>query len=230
MANSSLTNAQRQIGKNMVMASLCLQAALFAGFGVLAALFHRNAARAGVLKKELRHVLYVLYVSATIITVRCIYRLVEYIFGWQSAIYQNEAYFWIFEAMIMFVNTALLNTIHPGKRLPRSNGTFLAKDGVTERRGPGWDDDRPWPVTIFDPLDIWGLLRGKDERTKFWDMSDEELERCRLQKKANKRSVLAALLDPFRLWGEEGYVAKHILKKTRATDSVQEVIFQGSEK
>ncbi|XPS67888.1 hypothetical protein M3J09_000182 [Ascochyta lentis] len=213
MANSSLTDAQRQIGSNMVMASLCLQAALFVAFGILAALFHCKALRAGVLKKEFKIVLYVMYASATILTIRCIYRLVEYVLGWESSIYQDEVYFWIFEAVIMFVNTALLNTLHPGKRLPRSNGTFLARDGITERRGPGWDDDRPWPVTIFDPLDIWGLLRGKDNETKFWDMNDEELERCRLEKKANKRSAIAALLDPFRLWGERGYIGKHLTKK-----------------
>lgn len=217
MANSSMTDSQRQAGANMVMASLCLQAVLFAGFGVLAALFHHKALRAGVLKNEMKTVLCVMYVSASIVTVRCIYRLMEYILGWESEIYKNEVYFWIFEAVIMFLNTALLNAVHPGKRLPRSNGTFLAKDGVTERRGPGWDDDRPWPVTIFDPLDIWGLLRGKDEGTKFWDLSDEELERVRLQKAMNKRSVLAALVDPFRLWGEKGSIGKHFVKKDRVT-------------
>lgn len=230
MANSSLTDAQRQAGANMVMASLCLQAALFAGFGLLAALFHRKALRAGVLKKELKTVLYVMYTSAAIVTIRCIYRLVEYILGWESEIYQNEVYFWVFEAVIMFINTALLNTLHPGKRLPRSNGTFLAKDGVTERQGPGWDDDRPWPVTIFDPLDIWGLLRGKDQETKFWDMSDEELERCRLEKKANKRSVGAALLDPFRLWGARGYIGKHFVKKNGSVSGRQEFVVRDTGK
>lgn len=222
MANSSMTDSQRQAGANMVLASLSLQCALFAGFGVLAALFHRSAARAGVLKHEMRVVLYVLYTSATIVTIRCIYRLVEYILGWDSSIYKNEVFFWIFEAVIMFLNTALLNTFHPGKRLPVSNGTFLAKDGITERQGPGWDDDRPWPVTIFDPLDLWGLLRGKDKHTKFWDMTDEELELVRLEKQANKRSVLAALLDPFRLWGEKGYISKR-LKRTPSTPSTRRV-------
>lgn len=230
MANSNMTDAQREVGKNMVLASLCLQAALFAGFGVLAALFHRKAVRAGVLKRELKTVLYVLYASAAIVTVRCIYRLVEYILGWESKIYKDEVYFWIFEAVIMFVNTALLNAFHPGKRLPRSNGTFLAKDGVTERRGPGWDDDRPWPVTIVDPLDVWGLLRGRDQETKFWDMSDAELERCRLEKKANKRSVPAALLDPFRLWGGNGYIGKRLRKKQSSRSVAQECVVRDTGK
>ncbi|KAH7073486.1 RTA1 like protein-domain-containing protein [Paraphoma chrysanthemicola] len=214
MANSSLTDKQRQVGSNMVTASLCLQAALFGAFGLMAALFHRNAKRAGVLKRDLKIVLYVMYVSATIVTIRCIYRLVEYIEGWESPIYQNEVYFWIFEATIMFVNTALLNLFHPGKRLPRSNSVFLSRDGVTERRGPGWADDRPWLVTVFDPFDLWGLIKGHDKKKQFWDMTDEELERARLAKKKNKRSVAAGFFDPLRLWGSNGYIGKHFAKKT----------------
>lgn len=212
MANSSSTDAERQLGSDLVTASLCLQAALFGAFGLLAAQFHRRANKAGVLRKDLRTVLYVMYVSATIVTIRCIYRLVEYILGWQSSIYQNEIYFWIFEAVIMFLNTALLNIYHPGKRLPHSNSVFLARDGVTERKGPGWGDDRPWIITIFDPFDLWGLAKGKDKKTQFWDMSDAELEAARAEKKRNKRGVLKGLLDPFHLWGERGYIGKYLKK------------------
>jgi hypothetical protein len=227
MANSSLTDKERQVGSNMVTASLCLQAALFGAFGLLSALFHRRANKAGVLKRDLKVVLYVMYVSATIVTIRCIYRLVEYIEGWESSIYQNEVYFWIFEATIMFVNTALLNLFHPGKRLPRSNSVFLARDGITERRGPGWADDRPWIVTVFDPFDMWGLINGKDKKTQFWDMTDEELGKARLDKKKNKRGVLAGLVDPMHLWGKTGYIGKHLAKEspreTRDEAGVQQV-------
>ncbi|KAF2118960.1 RTA1 like protein-domain-containing protein [Lophiotrema nucula] len=217
MANSSLTVKQRKLGSNLVTASLSLQAALFGAFGLLAAHFHYRANKAKALSKDLRIVLYVLYVSATIVTIRCIYRLVEYIEGWDSTVYKNEIFFWIFEAVIMLLNTFLLNLYHPGKRLPRSNSVFLARDGVTVRKGPGWDDDRPWIVTMFDPVDLWGLFTGKDKKTMFWDMSDEELERLRREKKANKRNVLAGALDPFHLWGHNGYIGKHIIKKKPAT-------------
>jgi hypothetical protein len=212
MADSSSSDAERQLGSNLVTASLCLQAALFGAFGLLAAQFHRRANKAGILKKDLRIVLYVMYVSAIIVTIRCIYRLVEYVLGWESSIYQNEVYFWIFEAVIMFLNTALLNIYHPGKRLPSSNSIFLARDGVTERKGPGWGDDRPWIITIFDPFDLWGLARGRDKKTQFWDMSDVELEAARAEKKRNKRGLLMCLLDPFHLWGERGYIGKYLKK------------------
>lgn len=213
MANSSMTEKQRKLGANLVTASLSLQIALFGSFGILAAHFHLRANRAKVLSKDLQSVLYVLYVSAIIITIRCIYRLVEYIEGWDSTIYKNEIFFWIFEAIIMFLNTALLNMFHPGKRLPRSNSVFLSKDGVTERLGPGWKDDRPWIITVFDPVDLWGLFTGRDEKTKFWDLSDEELAQLRAEKKRNKRNFLPVFLDPFHLWGSRGYIGKHLTSK-----------------
>lgn len=219
MANSSMTVKQRQLGANLVTASLSLQVALFGSFGLLAAQFQMRATKAKVLSHDLRIVLYVLYVSATIVTIRCIYRLVEYTMGWDSTIYKNEIFFWIFEAAIMFLNTALLNFFHPGKRLPRSNSVFLDRDGVTERRGPGWKDDRPWIFTVFDPFDVWGLINGRDKKTQFWDLSDEELARLRADKKKNKRNVFAGALDPFRLWGSNGYIGKHFTKKEASGES-----------
>jgi hypothetical protein len=121
-------------------------------------------------------------------------------------------YFYIFDAAIMLANTFLLNAFHPGKRLPASNSVFLARDGVTEREGPGWADDRPWLVTVFDPFDVWGLIRGRDKAKPFWDMSDEELEAARRSKKAKSRGFLKGLLDPLRLWGREGYIGKYFVK------------------
>jgi hypothetical protein len=212
MANSSLTEKQRQVGANLVTASLALQVALFGSFGLLAAQFHIRARKINVLSKDIRIVLYVLYVSALIVTIRCIYRLVEYIQGWDSTIYKNEIFFWVFEAIIMFLNTALLNVYHPGKRLPRSNSVFLDRDGKTERSGPGWSDDRPWLVTLIDPFDVWGLVNGRDKKTQFWDMTDDELEHLRAEASANKRCLPAALLDPFHLWGSSGYIGKRLVK------------------
>lgn len=212
MANSSLTEKQRQLGANLVTASLCLQTALFGTFGLFAAVFHYRASKLKVLSKDLRTVLYVLYVSASIVTIRCVFRLAEYIEGWEGTLYRNEVFFWIFEAIIMFLNTALLNLYFPGKRLPRSNSVFLDRDGVTERRGPGWSDDRPWILTVFDPFDVWGLISGKDKETPFWDLNDEDLARMRAENKAKKRGFVAGFLDPFHLWGERGYIGKHLLK------------------
>ena len=210
MANSSMTASQRKVGEHLVTASLSLQAALFGAFGVLAAHFNVRARKANVLSRRIQTVLNVLYVSATIITIRCIYRLVEYVAGWESTVYRNEAFFWVFEASIMLVNTVMLNVWFPGRRLPRSNRVFLARDGVTERRGPGWADNRPWVLTLFDPFDVVGLAMGRDKKTQFWDMTDEQLAQLEHEQKTNKRSVLASLVDPLHLWGRRGYFGKDL--------------------
>ena len=49
-----------------------------------------------------------------------------------SPLMRYEWFFYVFEAVPMFVNTFLMNWFHPAKYLPRSNKVFLAQDGVTE--------------------------------------------------------------------------------------------------
>jgi len=199
------------IGGSLTKAGLLLQAALFLFFALLAAVFQRRAQKAGVLTRPLKTTLTVLYISCTIITARCIYRIVEFFEWGQGPVSHQEAYFWIFEASIMFVNTAMLNIWHPGRRLPKSNHIFLAKDGKTELVGPGWEDKRPFLLTLFDPFDLWGVFTGRDKKTKFWDMEPEELERMneeRKRKKAEKyakpRPMLMKVMDPLHLFGHDG--------------------------
>ncbi|KAE9984707.1 hypothetical protein EG327_004918 [Venturia inaequalis] len=215
IANSRFSEASRKLGGDLTKAGLILQAILFLLFVLLAAVFQRRAQRAQVLTPSLKTTLTVLYVSCTIVTARCIYRIVEFFEWGNGPLAHSEVYFWIFEASIMFINTAMLNIWHPGKRLPRSNHTFLAKDGKTELLGPGWEDKRPFLVTFFDPFDIAGLIMGKDKKTKFWDMDPEELarlngerERKKREKLAKPRGAFARVLDPGHLFGHGGWFIK----------------------
>ncbi|KAJ9641965.1 hypothetical protein H2201_004499 [Coniosporium apollinis] len=214
MTNSSLEESRRILGANLVKSSLIIQAVMFVVFVFIAGIFHVRARRAGVLTKKLRTVLVVLYVSCTIITIRCIFRIIEFFEGWTGHLYRHEPYFWVFEASIMFVNSLIWNIWHPGARLPRSNEVYLSRDGLTELKGPGWDDDRNWVVTIFDPFDLYGIFTGKDKRTRFWEMSQEEVEAVVAEKKRNKRKWYAVLLDPFHLWGSRGLIGKHFAKNS----------------
>jgi RTA1 like protein len=222
MVNTSMSATERLVGEDLVKAALILQACLFLSFIALAAVFQVRAAKAGVLKPSIKRVLIVMYVSCVIVTARCIYRIVEFFQGYTGEIYTHEAYFYVFEASIMFINTAMLNVFHPGRSLPRSNKIFLAKDGVTELRGPGWKDARPKIVTFLDPFDLVGLCTGRDKKTRFWDMTPEELavidEQARLdrEKKANEpRSIFMILLDPLHLWGSTGIIATALKKLSK---------------
>jgi len=215
MVNTTLSATEREVGEDLVKAALILQACLFISFITLAAMFEWRCSKAGVLRKNIRNVLAVLYVSCIIITIRCAYRIAEFFLGYTGYIYTHEYFFWIFEASIMFVNTALLNVFHPGRYLPRSNKVFLSKDGQTELRGMGWEDKRPFIVTVFDPFDLYGLCSGRDNTTKFWELTPEELDALNAQKDAEKarkaalpRSIAEKMVDPFHWFGSNGHIIK----------------------
>ncbi|KAL4810018.1 hypothetical protein BDV18DRAFT_130126 [Aspergillus unguis] len=179
LANIEATEHNQNIGKGLLKAALVLQLAIMVGFVSVAVTFHVKCQRAGVLTKKLRTVLTVLYCSCVLITTRTVFRTVEYFttagqHTWDDPndvdpIIKNEWIFWLFEVAIMYANTVMLNIFHPMRYLPRSNKTYLAKDGTTEIEGPGFKDPRPWYVTFVDPFDITGLIFNKGKRHKYWE-------------------------------------------------------------
>jgi hypothetical protein len=181
-ANQSLPESQQAIGHTLLKTGLVIQLAVVACFLLLAGIFHRRCVKAGVAGPNLRSALLTLYCSSALITVRTIYRVVEY---WSladalhfqpgfdpmtlSPLIRYEWFFYVFEATLMLCNNILLNVRHPRKYLPKSTKTYLAKDGVTELTGPGYKDKRPFLLTVIDPFDLGGLLKGKKEEDRFWD-------------------------------------------------------------
>ncbi|GFF36808.1 protein RTM1 [Aspergillus udagawae] len=180
-ANSDNSISKQNTGKALLKAALILQLALMVGFIALVGKFYLNCRRAGVLNNKVKHPLYVLLCSCTLITVRTIYRTVEYFTAASlnisnvsdlSPILKDEWFFWVFEAVVMFTNTTLLNVFHPMQWLPRSNKIYLATDGVTEIEGPGCEDGRPFLQTLIDPFDLIGLIANKGRKVKYWDVLD----------------------------------------------------------
>ncbi len=72
----------------------------------------------------------------------------------------------------MITNSVMLNFRHPASFLPSSNKIYLAEDGVTEIEGPGFEDPRNFLVTIVDPFDLIGLIKGRDKQ-KYWERQEE---------------------------------------------------------
>lgn len=172
VANASLSESRHKVGGALLKASLILQVCSMLGFVAIAAWFHVRCVRDRVFNYKVRTVIFTLYVSCTLIFARSVFRTVEYFeaTGGLGPLIRSEAYFWVFEVSLMFINTAVLNIWHPGRFMPRSNKIYLARDGVTEHKGPGWVDKRPFLATLFDPFDIAGLVTGRDKLcTAFWD-------------------------------------------------------------
>jgi hypothetical protein len=67
----------------------------------------------------------------------------------------------------MLINVLELNFFHPGRYLPRSNKVFLDVDGQEKRsESGGWEDKRPFLLTLFDPFDIGGFIRENTRKKK----------------------------------------------------------------
>ena len=73
----------------------------------------------------------------------------------------------VFEATLMYLNVLILNLFHPGRFLPKNDKIYLDAQGQeVESAGDrgGWDDDRPWYTTLFDPFNLQGLIRDYKEK------------------------------------------------------------------
>jgi hypothetical protein len=179
VSNSTISENKRTIGKNLLKAALILQLASMASFVAIAARYQYKCRKAGVMNRNLRTILTTLYASCTLISIRTIYRTVEYFmvaslnaqtnFEKISPIIKHEAFFWVFESTLMLINSVMMNVFHPSRFLPRNNKIFLAEDGVTEVEGPGYDDKRPFIITLFDPFDIAGLITRRDKKNRYWE-------------------------------------------------------------
>ncbi|CRG92581.1 Cytochrome bc complex cytochrome b subunit [Talaromyces islandicus] len=181
VSNTSNPKSVQSAGKSLMKVSLILQLIQMAGFVSIVLIFYRRCLRAGLLANKIRRPLHVLLASCILITIRTIYRTVEYFDAasltvWNvdqmSSILKNEWYFWVFEVMVMYANTTMLNFLHPMKKLPKSNKIYLAKDGVTEVEGPGFQDKRPLLLTFLDPFDVVGMVMMKKRHEKFWEEGD----------------------------------------------------------
>jgi hypothetical protein len=77
-----------------------------------------------------------------------------------------EWFFMVFEAAPMLISLMIWNIFHPGRYLPHLYRIYLARDGVTEIKGPGWTDQRSQWKTFVDPFDL--CSRSKST-VPFWE-------------------------------------------------------------
>ncbi|KAI4206970.1 MAG: hypothetical protein LQ346_000802 [Caloplaca aetnensis] len=183
VANADATPADIKAGKGLLRASILLQLISFFLFVLLEYVFHRRCIKAGILDpkpsaeatknaSKVRRVLYLMYISSIIISSRHVFRVVDVFQGYTGYLERHEWPLYVFDGAFMFANALILNIWHPMTYLPNDNKTYLSKDGTTERMGPGWEDKRPFLVTLFDPFDIAGIFMKRDQ-DKFWNHEAE---------------------------------------------------------
>ena len=177
IANPNVKEGSREVGHILMKASLIIQIVVIGLFCALAFTFQRRCRRAGIRSRKVSGPLLTLYISMSLIAVRCIYRTVEH-FGFSateltfdsdtniedlSPIIRHEWYFYVFEAALMLINTWMWNWQHPRRYVPESYNVYLAQDGVTEIEGPGWKDNRPFIMTLIDPF---GWFESKENKQR----------------------------------------------------------------
>ncbi|PNP46119.1 hypothetical protein TGAMA5MH_02154 [Trichoderma gamsii] len=114
---ASGTASALETGAHIIIVGLFVQLAFFGFFIVVAVKFHLSINRVPTtrLSNELsweKH-MKVLYVASILIMVRSIFRVVEYLQGFNGYLLHHEAYLYIFDALLMFLVMVLLNLVHP---------------------------------------------------------------------------------------------------------------------
>ncbi|KAB8231215.1 uncharacterized protein BDW43DRAFT_320888 [Aspergillus alliaceus] len=179
LANPELPESTMKLGHILMKISLVAQIIVIAVFCLLAATFQRRCYRSGSRTRSLSAPLITLYISTGLIFIRCVYRIIEH-FGVSrihasssgelegfSPIMRHEWFFYVFEASLMLVNSCLWNWQHPRRYLPAESNIYLAQDGETELKGPGWKDQRPFLVTFCDPFGWFDSNKTKER--PFWE-------------------------------------------------------------
>jgi hypothetical protein len=177
VANPSGRASSQALGKNLTVAAIAIQVVVIVIFVALAAAFHVRFVRRKMRSGAVKTVLGVLYASMALIFARCVFRLVEHsgntkidlddieVLRGLSPLLRYEAYFYVFEATLMLVNSWLWNVWHPGRYLPRDYRLFLAEDG-TEVVGEKQDDSRPLLAKTAHVLSFGMLFREKKHGTR----------------------------------------------------------------
>ena len=113
MAGKTLKSVQ--LGQKLILVGLFLQIISFGFFIVVAVIFHRRVfpyRKTSPIPWQ-KH-MNALYLASALILVRSIFRVIEYIMGNDGFLLRNEAFLYIFDAMLMFGVMVGLNVVHPG--------------------------------------------------------------------------------------------------------------------
>lgn len=150
-SNPSSSRSQQNMGSHLTIAALAMQLAVILSFVILAGIFHWRLTKEVIPTKKALLPLYTLYMSMSLILIRCIYRLIEHTGHTTVDINDMEAlksltpvlryewFFYVFEATLMLLNMVLWNIWHPGRYLPANVGVYLGRDGREAVREEGED-------------------------------------------------------------------------------------------
>jgi hypothetical protein len=119
---ASHTESSITLGQHMVTAGLFIQVIFFGLFIIVACLFHHRISRSPtttsqqIAVKWERHLI-ILYIGSGLILFRSIFRIIEYIQGFNGYILGHEIFLYIFDGVLMLSMMVLFNVWHPGQMI-----------------------------------------------------------------------------------------------------------------
>lgn len=175
------------IGGTLTKASLVLQLIVTVAFLLLAGVFYNSCRGGRIRNPRVTRPLLIGVTSMVLVFGRTVYRMVEH-FGVPASregldplsldpVVRYEWFFYVFDAAFMLLATVLWNVGHSARYLPENPRMYLAQDGKTILKGPGWNDSRSKTETIFNPFA--GLKSDNGRQKKFWEQNGYNMRRVR---------------------------------------------------
>ncbi|KAK5659956.1 hypothetical protein OQA88_13421 [Cercophora sp. LCS_1] len=185
--NTVVPEKMVNLGATLTKASLAVQILITVVFFMLAGIFHHCCRSGFIDSPKAMRPLFTLYLSTIILLTRTIYRMVEH-FGNNPLGVAEERFFYAFDATPLLVSAILWNVMHPMRYLPESDVIYLAQDGVTLIKGPGWKDSRSFGETFFDPFAAL-TNTSTNHQKQFWQNNGYVVRTRRRRRKTTRTTT-----------------------------------------
>ena len=101
-------SGSHDIGQKIIIGGLFVQIIMFSIFLVTTIIFHRRALKqnTGLMLSSIvnwKRYLHILYITSTLILIRSIFRVVEYLQGHDGYLSSHEIFLYVFDAILMFL-------------------------------------------------------------------------------------------------------------------------------
>ncbi|KAN0073889.1 RTA1 like domain containing protein [Elaphomyces granulatus] len=118
MLTQAKNNSDFQRGEYVIIGGLAIQVISFGFFILVSAIFHHRISQSPTEQSTQvtvpwKKFLWILYLASAFIMIRSVFRIVQYIVGYDGTLQQHEFYVYIFDASLMFLTTFLFNVYHP---------------------------------------------------------------------------------------------------------------------
>ena len=135
-ASGDIPDSQIMRGLHIYMTGIGIQQIFIIAFFALTIKFHQQmkADLPLTFRRRPLILLYVVYAVLGLITIRIIFRLIEYSQGYKSSIVYHEGYQYVFDSTVMLIALVLFNVVHPGRIMPGKHSELPSRK---ERKAAG---------------------------------------------------------------------------------------------